>query len=429
MFVKIGVDARALATNYGNFSIVIHSTKTDQATILRFDEITLQSVKEDIFEVVCDETFTIAVHFDDPKHFLETRIIEVAPAQLQMGKGLSFELSNEEQLTVTIQLSVLDRIPENWFEKGLGLLGDEPRPWYLKAEDVYAFLKYIVQNIQLPSSVPTYDELCSKIDFFARQIAKKYLSITVDDGFSIMSWIDSTLETLFRQLDESLDSFRFRLVLSLQKLRKEVTLLIAATVSKLQEKNNDVRQHVQTMMDRNVWISDAVSNLLTTLRTTTESATQWVTHEKEDVAQALALIQETSTATLAQAQATLLGVPTAVYHRVSDEVSHRIDGAQSSLLQIPVTAHPYVVNAVGVTQPYVSSVLTTATPYVESLVKAPLVENLILDTREALERNDNVNTLVQKASQILTQVTDYCTNDKFFSDEPTPYVAPESSRL
>lgn len=435
MFIKIGVDASALKKKYGNFSIIVNVKEHKKATIVRFDEISMNEIKEEIFEIEENEIFTISAHFDDPHHFLETRVVELTPECLKFGEDSLIEIENDQKLKVFLRFTAFERIPTDWFEKSVSLLCEQPRPWYLKVEDVYNFLKYVAKTIELsmpPSmSMPTCEELCEKIDFFALQVAKKYLTVTVEDGFSMMMWIDNTLETLFQNIDANVDTVRFRVALSLQKLRKEITLIVVGVVNKLQEKTVVIQQNVQTLLERNQWISEAIGKLMTTLKTTTTTATEWVAHEREDVVHALALIQETSTTKLTQAQATLLGVPTAVYHKVSDEVSHRIDDAQSTLLNLPVAAHPYVVNAVGATQPYVSSMLTTATPYVESLVKAPLVENLLLDTKEALEKNDNVNNLVQKASQILTQVTDYCTNEKFFSEttEATPYVAPASTRI
>jgi hypothetical protein len=148
----------------------------------------------------------------------------------------------------------------------------------------------------------------------------------------------------------------------------------------------------------------------------------------------LRALQENSISKLTQAQATLLSTPVAVYNTVSNEFSHHFADAQETIKTLPVIAHPYVHGAVEATQPYVSTALTKAYPYLETLKSTPFVEHIIIDTKDAIQKHDKVNSLLNKvisnATIALDEVTSYCTKDDYYemseplasSEKLEPYV-------
>jgi len=106
----------------------------------------------------------------------------------------------------------------------------------------------------------------------------------------------------------------------------------------------------------------------------------------------------------------IAAVQSQIYNRVMDNVT----GAQRSLFDIPVLAHPYILGAVGATQPYVQGALATAAPLIQTIREKTPVDNWINDTKDALEKNATVGPLVVAATQVLEEVKSYCTDEQYF---------------
>ncbi len=154
----------------------------------------------------------------------------------------------------------------------------------------------------------------------------------------------------------------------------------------------------------------------------------------------LKAVHSSGTESLAQAHSSLLSAPLNVYNcvaaqysKVSTQVSDTLEDAQEALKALPATAQPYVQNAVGATQPYVATVLTNATPYIETFKSTPFVEHLILDTKDTIQKHEAVNSLVStvltQASAALDEVTQYCTDDRYYEDTTSivaPYQEPQN---
>jgi hypothetical protein len=87
-----------------------------------------------------------------------------------------------------------------------------------------------------------------------------------------------------------------------------------------------------------------------------------------------------------------------------------------------------VVHAVATSQPYVTTAVNTATPYIQSVRDQESVKKLeswVMDKKKdelltLLEKNKDtpagsmISALLSQASQVITEVSDYCLNEDYF---------------
>ncbi len=322
---------------------------------------------------------------------------------------------------LTVKVKVMERAPSDWFSVGIGALSH--LPWYLKAEDLYALTKHVLQQYKISTSYPV-TELCHLIDNASVVIATNVLSVRVEEGFSIIREIDELLEKVFASSDEKVDSGLVQLARSLQRLRRSVTRKVEGLsdathtqMTALKVKASKVGHEAQEKYQTTVhsaydWAMER-----------TENTSQWVRTEKDEIVERISGLTVRGQAVVSDATARITAGPKDIVTKVTDGVNSRLAEATESLKGLPEKAHPYVVGAVEASQPYINSAVETATPYVQSMrektapVTAP-VEEWLHDTKEVVEKKyPVVATATEKATLVLDQVVGYCTDEKYFSKQ------------
>lgn len=115
--------------------------------------------------------------------------------------------------------------------------------------------------------------------------------------------------------------------------------------------------------------------------------------------------------------------------QLTNTVQSKLSAADEALrVQLPSVAHPYVLQAVAASQPYVETAVSTASPYVQSVRDQESVKKLeswVMDKKKdelmaLLEKNKDtpagsmVSALLNQASRVITEVSDYCLKDDYF---------------
>lgn len=424
MLVKIAVNVNHTSSDHdhdsGNFN-VIASNGLNQRFIMRFDESESFSVKEDILDLESSSELNLTVMFDGD--FTESRTITIPIAELESRDYTLFEPTASREIELKAHIVIVERAPSNWFDYGIQLLETPNKAWYFKAEDLYAFLKHILHNIQV-NSVSLFEEFCRLVDYASRVVLHKYLKIELIDGFSMVEQVDHLLESLFASFDGYVDNSRFKLAGCLQQLRKHITAYLQQLAIRLNEKNEELKQHVKSL--RHGWIAEILSTAFQWAGEKTEETATWIGSEKDDIFVKIAAASSEGKARLSSAQETILAAPSIVYSSLANQVSTRIQATQNVIKNIPAIAHPYVHTVAEITQPYVVTAITKATPIINNIKSTPLVENLILDTKDAIEKHEVVNALVHQvigtASTVMEEVTAYCLDEHYFGHSATAAI-------
>jgi len=142
----------------------------------------------------------------------------------EIGTTENWRLANDDVefgFALSIDVSIVERVPKNWFDAGIDLLS-APRPWYFKGEDLYNLIKHVLDHYKISTSTPVI-EICRAIDFASMTVARNLLSVRLDEGFSIVAQLDDLLESVLTATDKSVDSKLIQLARSIQQLRKAVT--------------------------------------------------------------------------------------------------------------------------------------------------------------------------------------------------------------
>jgi ElaB/YqjD/DUF883 family membrane-anchored ribosome-binding protein len=364
-------------------------------------------------------------------------------------------LLEKEHFKMTIFITRLDEVPEDWFESGIAFLAREQKPWYLTAEDLYKCTKDIMakltERVSARVSIPAgyWDEILQKLDFVTSKVAEKLLQIKLEEGFSLVAKIDELLEQVLSSTDEKVDENRLKLALKLQQLRKNVTVHLHDLSQTISSKSELYRTRFE----------DAVTSKKEELDKTVATAYVWASDKSSSTSNWLAQAEHTTIVNkidalrlsgksiLEETQNRMFEARDKVVNKVTDTrdqvvnsvndtrdqvvntVQTKLSAADEALrVQLPVVAHPYVIQAVNASQPYVQTAVDTASPLVQTVRDQESVKKLeswIMDKKKdelltLLEKNKDtpagsmVSALLSQASRVITEVSDYCLNDDYF---------------
>lgn len=285
MFVKVGISLNKKESP-GSFSLVATSNNNriviavDNSVELEEDTEISVLTKEDVLEVEdSSDDITLTILFDG--QFTESRTIHVNPYLLEKGKNHLLEPISIQGAVVKANVSILERLPTNWFDNGIAIIGEESRPWYLKAEDLYKFTKALSQKVQSPTLIHAANEIFAMIDMVSIKVSTNMLFINLDEGFSAIASIDSALDSLFVNCDNSVDSVRFNIALRLHHLRKALTGLIQQLSAFQTATDLGMKEKVKALQEKNTGLLEALSTAIEWASVKSENATAWVTQEKQ----------------------------------------------------------------------------------------------------------------------------------------------------
>jgi len=348
-------------------------------------------IREELIEM--NEEDTLELSFTNG----EVELGHLSIPSSQIGATENWRIENdaiESGFSLSIDISVAERVPKNWFDAGIDLLS-APRPWYFKGEDLYSLIKHVLEQYKISTSTPVI-EICRAVDFASMTVARNLLSVRLDEGFSIVAQLDDLLESVLSASDKFVDSKLIQLARSIQQLRKVVTRRLHEISFFTQEKLYLLRTQAETA-------SQGYGTLDSTYVWALEKTEETKNRVKNDILDRIRSLRDAGRSAIAAVQSQ-------IYNRLVDNVT----GAQRSLFDIPVLAHPYILGAVGATQPYVQGALATAAPLIQTIREKTPVDNWINETKDALEKNATVGPLVVAATQVLVEVKSYCTDEQYF---------------
>ena len=390
------------------------------------------TVREELFDVAANtENLQVSVLSEGEESKVDHLDISVKDV---VEKQKSEWMLLKEQYKITIIITLLDEAPADWFERGISLLAQEEKPWYLTTEDLYKCTKDLMVKLtaQVSSQVAipsTYlDEMLVKLDFVSSKVAEKLLHIQLEEGFSLVARIDEVMEQVLGSTDEHVDEYRLRLALQLQQLRKSVTLHLQQLSQSLSTKSELYRARVESAVSSNKHALDqSVATAYTWAADTSASTSNWLAQaEHSAIINKMDALRLSGKEVLEQTQTRVLETR----DQVVNTVQTKLTAADEALrVQLPEVAHPYVVQAVSVSQPYVETAVTTATPYIQTVRDQESVKKLeswVMDKKKdelltLLEKNKDtpagsmVSGLLSQASRVITEVSEYCLNEDYFA--------------
>lgn len=421
--------------------------------------------REELLEVPKDEEM-LHVSVLSEGDFSAVDNLDVAMADIVNEEKSEWKLE-KEQYKITLVITPVDKAPSDWFDRGISMLSSGDKPWYFTAEDLYKCTKDMMQRISEKisshSPIPSeyLNELSQKLDFVTNKVAEKLLVVQLEEGFSFVAKIDELLEKLLGDTDEQIDAYRLKLALKLQELRKKMTLHLNELSKSLAEKKEHYRSQAEEAYSKNkdalektvatayTWASDksaetsnwfaqaeneAIVNKIDALRLSGKDLLEQTrTRAKEARDQVVGSALGTRDKVVNSVMETrdqLVDKMTDTRDQVVNSVQDKWSAADEALrVQLPAVAHPYVVQAVSKSQPYVESAVNTASPYVQSVRDQAAIKKLegwVTDKKkdelmELLEKNKDtragsiVSALLDQASQVITEVSDYCLNEDYFS--------------
>jgi hypothetical protein len=449
MFVKVQVQFDVVEGN--KFTLSMGSS--DEQTIMQFAS-SGTTFREELLDVAVDtENLQVSVLSEGETSTVEYLDISVKDI---FEKQRSEWMLVKEQFKITITITPLNQAPKDWFESGLSMLANEDKPWYLTAEDLYKCTKDLMgklsEHVSTQVSIPTVylDDIIQKFDFVSAKVAEKLLHIQLEEGFSLVAKIDELLEQVLSSTDEHVDEYRLKLALRLQQLRKNVTLHLQELSQSLNTKTELYRAQVEgAVNDKKESLDKSVATAYSWAADKSSSTSNWLAQaEHTAIINKIDALRLSGKEVLEQTQNRVVETRDKVFNTVTDtrdqvinkvndtrekvvtSVQTKLSAADEALrVQLPTVAHPYVVQAVAVSQPYVETAVTTATPYIQTVRDQEAVKKLeswVVDKKKdellkLLEKNKDtpagsmVSALLDQASRVITEVSDYCLNDDYFN--------------
>lgn len=462
MFLKVKVVFDVVEGN--NYTLCLGSSE---------DQIVLQfassgtTVREELVDIAssCESLQVSVLSEGEKSDSSEVDLLDISMRDVT-EKQKSEWILVKDQYKISITVTSVDQAPDDWFERGVALLGQEEKPWYLTAEDLYKCTKDMMaslsgkvsEKVSLPSTY--WEEMVQKLDFVTSKVAEKFLHIQVEEGFSLVAKIDELMEQLLSSTDDRVDEHRLKLALKLQQLRKNVTLHLHDLSQSLSTKMDVYRTQMNNKKEA---LDKSVATAYSWAADTSTSTSNWMAQaERQEIINKIdalrlsgkELLDETQTRvkeTRDQVVSAVVDTRDQVVSKVSDtrdqvvnEVQAKLNAADEALrVQLPAVAHPYVVQAVSLSQPYVDTAMNKATPLVQSVREKEAVKNLeswVMNEKKdqllaLLEENKDtpagslVSALLSQASQVITEVTDYCLNADYFErNQGTPVGSFDAAR-
>jgi hypothetical protein len=438
MFIKVKVQFEVVEGN--NFTLSIGSN--DDQTIMQFTS-GGTTVREDLFDLA-EDTQNLQVSVLSEGESSSVDHLDISVKEI-VDKTRTEWMLLKEQYKISIVISPVEHAPADWFDSGVSVLAQENKPWYLTAEDLYKCTKDLMVKltgqVSAKAAIPSeyFDNLLEKLDFITAKVAEKLLHIQLEEGFSFVSKIDEIMEQVLSSTDEHVDEYRLKLALKLQQLRKSVTLHLQDISQTLATKKDLYRAQVEEAVSSNkAAVEKSVATAYTWAADTSTNTSNWLAQaEHTAIINKLDALRLSGKEVLEQTQSRVLETRDQVVNTVNDtrdqvvkNVHTKLSAADEALrVQLPTVAHPYVVQAVAVSQPYVETAVTTATPFIQSVRDQESVKKLeswVMDKKKdeimnLLEKNKDtpagsmVSALLSQASQVITEVTDYCLNEDYFA--------------
>lgn len=447
MFIKVKVQFEVVEGQ--KFTLSVGCTENDQS-IMQFASSGM-TVREELFDVAADtENLQVSVLSEEDS---KVDHLDIAVKDI-IEKQKSEWMLLKEQYKITIIITPLDEAPADWFERGISLLAQEEKPWYLTTEDLYKCTKDLMTklteqvstHVAIPSSY--LDEMLVKLDFVSSKVAEKLLHIQLEEGFSLVAKIDEVLEQVLGSTDEHVDEYRLKLALKLQQLRKSVTLHLQELSQSLTTKTDVYRTRVEEAVSSNkekldksvatayTWAADtsastsnwlakaehtAIINKMDALRlsgkevleqtqtrvletrdqvvnTVTETRDQvvnTVNETRDQMVNTAAETRDQMVNTAAETRDQVVNTVNETRDKVVNTVQTKLTAADEALrVQLPEVAHPYVVQAVSVSQPYVETAVTTASPYIQTVRDQESVKKLESWVKD--KKKDELLALLEK---------------------------------
>jgi hypothetical protein len=400
------------------------------------------TVREELINVAADsETLQVSVLSEGDASLVDH--LDISIKDIVEKKKTEWMLL-KEQYKITLIITPAEHAPADWFETGISFLSNEDKPWYLTTEDLYKCTKDLMakltatlsDKVGLPATY--WDEMLQKLDFVTSKVGEKLLHIQLEEGFSFVAKIDELLEQVLSSTDDHVDEYRIQLALKLQQLRRNVTLHLHDLSQSLTSKVELYRSKVEGSVASNKAALDkSVATAYTWAADKSTDTSNWLAQaEHQEIVNKMDALRVTGRDVLEQTQSRVRDTCDEVVSRVTGtrdqvvgSVQSRLSAADEALrVQLPEVAHPYVLHAVRTTKPLVHSAVTTATPYIQSVRDRESVKNLeswVMDKKKdellrLLEENKDtpagslVSALLFQASQVITEVSDYCLQDDYF---------------
>ena len=435
----------------GNSFTLSIGSKDDQS-IMQFAS-SGTTVREELLEVAANsQTLQVSVLSEGEASKVDHLDISVKDI---VDKARTEWMLLKDQYKITIVITLVEQAPSDWFDTGVSVLSQEQKPWYLTAEDLYKCTKDLMAKLtsQVTAKVsipPAYlDDLLQKLDFVTAKVAENLLHIQLEEGFSFVAKIDELLEQVLSSTDEHVDEYRLKLALKLQQLRKNVTVHLQEISHTLTTKSKLYRAQVEGAVSSNkAAVEKSVATAYTWAADTSASTSDWLAQaEHTAIINKIDALRLSGKEILDQTQSRVLETRDQVLSKVTDtrdqvlstvndtrdqvrtSVTTKLSAADEALrVQLPTVAHPYVVHAVATSQPYVTTAVNTATPYIQSVRDQESVKKLeswVMDKKKdelltLLEKNKDtpagsmISALLSQASQVITEVSDYCLNEDYF---------------
>lgn len=294
---------------------------------------------------------------------------ETHKVEIEMDKILTepdWCILQVENFEVRIQFLLSDPLPVDFLDTAFDVIVG-PRAWYFKAEDLYALIKTITQQLKLPDQLGVTSEdiitrVSKLVDLATEAVIRRFTSLSAEEEVHVLQTIDELLINQCIVFDSVIDSSRSKLAESLRKLKvsleaslKEHKQYVEVTVGRSVEAAKDL----STKAVENA--STSVEKIAINAKSSFEEAKGQVENYKTQVQQRVDTVKGSLSSRVA-----ILSDESKAW--ATEFLNKRVVQGKEAL----TTAQPYVIEAVGATQPYASRVATAAKPYVDMAM--PYVE-------------------------------------------------------
>ena len=372
------------------------------------------------FQCGTSDDFTVTILEGDEE---ETHQVEIPVESIKLE--CDWSILQVENFEVRIQFQLSSPVPPDFIDRALDLISG-PKSWYFRADELYALLKTVSQQLQLPSQLGVTSEqvverVSKLVDMATEAVMKRFSLLSPEDEISVLKKVDEVLTTQCTVFDSMVDSSRIRLVDSLRKLKGSLE-------ARLKEHKLQAMQYVETTVETT---KDATNKAMENIQSSVESiqvnAKSSVDEAKGHVDNYKAYVHEKVESVTGKVQEQITSVKdevTVKMNTLSEEskkwatefLAARVVQGKEALDR----AQPYVIQATGATQPYASRVATAAGPYIE--MAKPYVE----EAKKKAEENQYVGPYVEPVLNTATQIIDGAKTYMGLSEQATASTGPSN---
>ena len=348
-------------------------------------------------EIASSDELNLSLSTESGEHLTGLTI----PASAITTTALEWTIMNDE-IEVFLEVAVIKEAPKDIIDQYLAAISVSQRPWYFKAEDVYAVAKTAIENMKL-TDIAVLKRSIEAVDAATEAILKKFTSITVEDGFSITKAIDDFITSHAPTLDTRVSDTGDKLVVSLKNLKLAVqngasqltitatsnataavdatktaaTAAIDATKTAVDsafkmahEKYPEATDKVLSLAKQTYEKTDEYKKILTAMAGLYYEGVKAKSLSTVEAAKEKLEAAKSATADVVKSTYDAAAAKTADYTATAKTViASQVETAQPYLIQALHVSKPYINKAAAISEPYITKAMPVVTPYVDSAKK------------------------------------------------------------